>query len=396
MHMNFSEESEKSYFFSQPHQPFFVLAFVSAIITMLIFMLAYKGVLNLAVSPVGFHVYGFTYLMFTPAFFGFLFTTFPRFTSSPAIDRHLYMRIFGFYYIGATLVLLGSIATPVFSGIGMLVVFMGHLMGTRILKDIYQNSRMDDKHDVFWILTAMGMGVAAHFLFIIAALFYNPIMGFATELSIYLFLFLLTFSVAQRMVPFFSHSMEGRNGYLMKTIFGLLVLHVLMEGIYTNSSFIVDLLIGLLIGKEVLRWKLPFPNSNPLLWILHIALFWVPVAFIASALVNLVTLISGANFLALDIHMLILGFVLTIMIGFGTRVTIGHSGNIMQADKWTSLLFYGTQVVVLLRILVSLVAALGWNFMILFDITATAWLLLFIGWAVRFFAVLITGKRLTS
>jgi uncharacterized protein involved in response to NO len=94
--------------------------------------------------------------------------------------------------------------------------------------------------------------------------------------------------------------------------------------------------------------------------------------------------------------MLILGFVLTIMIGFGTRVTIGHSGNMMQADKWTTLLFYGTQVVVLLRILVSLVAALGWNFMVLFDITATAWLILFIGWAARFFAVLITGKKLTS
>jgi len=67
----------------------------------------------------------------------------------------------------------------------------------------------------------------------------------------------------------------------------------------------------------------------------------------------------------------------------------------MQADRWTTLLFYGTQLVVLLRILLSLVATLGWNFMILFDITATVWLLLFIGWAVRFFAVLITGKKLS-
>ncbi|HIC99687.1 MAG TPA: hypothetical protein EYP08_08775, partial [Pyrodictiaceae archaeon] len=40
------------------------------------------------------------------------------------------------------------------------------------------------------------------------------------------------------------------------------------------------------------------------------------------------------TFLALDIHMLLLGFVFTILIGFGTRVTIGHSGNMMQADKW--------------------------------------------------------------
>jgi len=394
MHMNFSEESENSYFFSQPHQPFFILAFITAIVTMFIFMLAYKGVLHMAVSPVSFHVYGFAYLMFTPAFFGFLFTTFPRFTATPAIKKQHYMRIFGFYYIGAILVLLGSIVTPVFSGIGMAVVFMGHLMGADILRKIYKNTAMEDKHDIFWILTAMGIGVAAHFLFIIAALFYPPLMGLSTELSIYLYLFLLTFSVAQRMVPFFSHCMVERNDYLIKTIFGLLVLHVLLEGIYTNSSFIADLLIGLLIGKELLRWELPFPNANPLLWILHIALFWIPVAFIVSGLINLVALFSGTNFLALDIHMLILGFVFTIMIGFGTRVTIGHSGNMMQADRLTTILFYGTQAVVLLRILISLIAALGWNFMILFDISATAWLVLFIGWAVRFFAVLITGKKL--
>ncbi len=396
MRMNFSEESEQSYFFSQPHQPFFILSFVSAIVTMLIFMLAYKGVLHIAVSPVWFHIYSFTYLMFTPAFFGFLFTTFPRFTATPPIEQNVYMRIFSFYYIGATLVLLGSIVTPVFSGLGMVVVFAGHLMGTRILGNIYRTTGMEDKHDVFWILTAMRIGVAAHFLFIVSAFFYHPLMGLSTEISTYLFLFLLTFSVAQRMVPFFSHCMVERNDYLMKTLFGLLIAHIVLEGIYTNSSFIVDIVIGLLVGKELLRWKLPFPNPDPLLWILHAALLWVPVAFLLSGAVNLVTLLSGIDFLAMDIHMLVLGFVLTIMIGFGTRVTIGHSGNLMQADRWMTALFYGTQAVVALRIMVSLAAAFGWDFMLLFDISATAWLLLFIVWAYRFFAVLISGKKLHS
>jgi len=67
----------------------------------------------------------------------------------------------------------------------------------------------------------------------------------------------------------------------------------------------------------------------------------------------------------------------------------------MQADKWTIRLFYWTQVVVGMRILVSLAAAFGWNYMVLFDISVTVWLLMFIAWAVRFFAVLISGKKLT-
>jgi uncharacterized protein involved in response to NO len=190
--------------------------------------------------------------------------------------------------------------------------------------------------------------------------------------------------------------MVGRNDYLLKVVFTLLLLHIVLEGVYTNSSFIVDILVGVLIGKELLRWKLQFPNPNPLLWILHTALYWIPIAFIVGGLTNLVSLTTGISFLALDIHILILGFVFTILIGFGTRVTIGHSGNMMQADKWTIRLFYWTQVVVGMRILVSLVAAFGWNFMVLFDISVTVWILMFIAWAVRFFEVLINGKKLTT
>ncbi|MCD6212750.1 MAG: NnrS family protein, partial [Sulfurovum sp.] len=331
----------------------------------------------------------------TPAFLAFLFTTFPRFASTPVIEKKEYMSVFSLYYLGSAIFVLGSIASPVLSAIGMIIIFTGHVMGMLILKNIYTTTTMEDKHDIHWILLAMQFGVFAHFLYIVAQLFYMPLMGLSMEISIYLYLFLLTFSVAQRMVPFFSHSMVGRNDHLLKVVFVLLLLHVLLEGLYTHSSFIVDIALGLLIGKELLRWKLQFPNPNPLLWILHTALYWVPIAFLIGGLTNFISLLTGISFLALDIHILILGFVFTILIGFGTRVTIGHSGNTMQADKWTVRLFYWTQVVVAMRILVSLAVAFGWNYMVLFDISVTVWLIMFIAWAVRFFAVLISGKKLS-
>ena len=396
MHMNFSEDSQHSYFFSQPHQPFFVLAFVNAIVTMLIFMLSYKGVLHMSIGPSDFHAYGFTYLLFTPAFFGFLFTTFPRFASTPIIEKPIYMRVFSFYYIGSTLFLLGSIVSPLLSAIGMVTLLIAHILGYLILNNIYKTTEMEDTQDIYWIRTAMGFGLVAHTIFIIGQLFLPSLVGFSTEISTYLYLFLLAFSVAQRMVPFFSHCMVAKNENLLKQIFILLSLHILLEGIYTNSSFIVDFIIAYLVGKELLRWELPFPNPNPLLWVLHIALYWVPVAFLFSALANLISLTLGVYFLALDIHVIVLGFVFTILIGFGTRVTLGHSGNQMFADKYTTMLFVWTQVVVGLRILTSFAAAFGINFMILFDITATAWLIMFIAWSVRFLKVLVQGKKLTD
>ena len=395
MHMKFSEDPKSNYFFSQPHQPFFVLAFVNAIIAMLVFLLSYKGILNLAITPSSYHGYSITYLMFTPAFLAFLFTTFPRFSSTPPVEIKRYMRVFTFYYLGSILYVLGSIVSPVFSGAAMVLIFIAQLIGVDILRNMYETTTMEDKQDIYWILLAMKLGLLSHFLFIIAELFNMPLMTLSTEISIYLYLFLLTFTVAQRMVPFFSHCMIEKNEKLLTIVFSLLVLHILLESIVTHGSFIIDLALGYIIGKELLRWKLPFPNPNPLLWILHIAMYWIPVAFILAALSNLLTLITGADFLFLDIHVLMLGFVFTMLIGFGTRVTIGHSGNQMQADNWVKGLFIWTQVVVIIRLLTSIVSAFGWNFTVLFDISATVWMILFIAWALRFFAVLIKGKKLT-
>jgi len=391
--MQFSEDSQHSYFISQPHQPFFVLAFINALITMLIFMLSYKGIINLSISPTDYHSYGLLFLLFTPAFFAFLFTTFPRFSSTPAIDKKVYMRIFNFYYIGSILFVLGSLISPILSSIGMIVVFIGHILGMLVLKKIYTTTQLEDKDDIYWILLATQFGVLSHFVFILGQLFFSTFIGFALEIAIYLFLFLLSFSVAQRMVPFFSHAMIEKNKQLLKHITILIVLHILFEGFLSHSSFIVDFLLALLIGKELLRWKLPFPKDNPLLAILHISLYWVPLAFALAGVTNFISLFSPITFLALDIHVLALG---TILIGFGTRVTLGHSGNMMQADTWVSYLFYWTQVVVLVRILVSIVAAFGWNFIVLFDISVITWIIMFIAWAVRFFAVLIKGKKLVN
>jgi uncharacterized protein involved in response to NO len=156
------------------------------------------------------------------------------------------------------------------------------------------------------------------------------------------------------------------------------------------------MILAYLTGKELWQWKLPFPNPNPLIWILLLALYWVPISFLIASISNFLSLLHGTNFLSLDIHTLALGFFFTMLIGFGTRVTLGHSGNIMRADRLTTTLFYWTQVVVATRILTSLAVANSWGFIVFFDITLTVWMVMFGLWASRFFAVLINGKKLES
>ena len=383
------------YFLSQPHQPFFVLGFVNALLSMFIFMLLFKGILISEILPRDYHAYSLLYLMFTPAFLAFIFTTYPRFSATPPIEKVVYLTILTPFVVGSLLVLLGITLFSTLMGMGMVITLIGHLLAVNILRKIYNATTMSDKHDLFWILIAMALGGLSHLLFVIGYLWAIPgLIGFAIQVGVYLYLFLLAFSVAQRMVPFFSHCTVERDPNLLKTMAILLAGRVVLETIHPHLSFIADFALMYLVGLHLISWNLPFPNPNPLLWILHLALFWVPIGFGIAGLSNVIAIFTQSNMLFLDIHLLVLGFVFTILIGFGTRVTLGHSGNAMVADRWTTILFYWTQVVVISRMMTSVITALGWNFLFWFDITITVWMVLFGIWASRFFGVLIFGKKL--
>ncbi len=384
-------------FLSQPHQPFFVLAFSNAILSMFMFALFSKGITTPTLPIPNYHTYSLIYLLFTPAFLGFLFTTFPRFSGTLPIEKIVYMTIVVPFATGSLLFIFGSISYSAIVTLAMVITLIGHLLAINILRKIYNSSIMKDNRDMFWILISMAIGGGSHLIFIIGYLFEsNFIIDFSIQMAIYLYLFMVTFSVAQRMVPFFSHATGEKDLNLIKIVAMLLGLHVILETIVPHLSFIVDFILVYIIGNELLNWELPFPNKNPLLWILHLALFWIPTAFLFSGLSNLISIFTEANFLFLDIHILVLGFILTILIGFGTRVTLGHSGNQLIADEWTKILFYWTQVVVISRIITSIIFAFDWDFLFWFDITITVWLVLFGIWAFKFFKVLIFGKKLDN
>jgi uncharacterized protein involved in response to NO len=277
----------------------------------------------------------------------------------------------------------------------MILMFIGNLLAVKILLNVYNSSVHEEKKDQEWILIGMAFGLFAHLLSILS-IWLPTLHNFSIQISIYLYLFIVIFAVAQRMVPFFSHATVKKNKERFKVVIGLIALHVILETIQEGSSFFVDMILAYLIGKELWQWKLPFPNPNPLVWILLIALYWVPVSFALASITNFLSLMNGTNFLSLDIHALALGFFFTILIGFGTRVTLGHSGNLMKADRLTTILFYWTQLVVATRILTSLAVANSWGFIVFFDIALTVWMVMFGLWASRFFAVLIFGKKLES
>ncbi len=384
-------EPKLHYFFTQPHQPFFVLGIVSALLFMLLFLLSYKGVLVPTVDPVALHAYSLIFIVFTSFFQGFLLTTFPRFSQIPELTPQLYLTNFTLMGTGTLLFALGAFTSQWIMISGVVLLILGALYTFALFWQIYRASPLPDLYDQFWIMMGFGAGIEAHLLYLFYFLSKAPILfGLANLTGIFLFLLIVSYSVAQRMVPFFSHKLIEKNKRLLPILFVLLGSKILFDAFGLKVGFLFTFVAGLLLAQEIyLRWKIPFAKGMPILWILHLSLYWLPPALILGSLSELYELLYGQNFLFLQIHLLMLGYLTTLLIGFATRVTLGHSGNMMQVDHYTKGLFWLTQAVVVGRALYSLS---GWS--PLFDISATLWLLLFGLWAIRYLPVLVWGKRL--
>ncbi len=381
-----------SYFLSQPHQPFFLMGMLNALVFMLLFIPAFRGVIG--VDAKFLHAYSMIFLVFTNFFFGFLYTTFPRFSGTAPIEPRKYLTTALLQLLATLTFLIGIWLQILWYGAALLVAGAFALTLKEFYR-IYQACTLPKK-DQYWLIVGLGIGAMANILFALALvpcrcesnIFYQT----AVDFGIYLYLIFVAFVVAFRMVPFFSHVMVWeRNEKLHIAVFTLFLLHSFLHGLYPKALFLVDLLAALLIAYELKKIALP-RSKEPLLWILHLAIYWLPLGLFLGAIAQFFESFFGWYDFALPLHLLALGFLTTLLIGFGTRVTLGHSGNVLRIDREGVLIFYFTQVVVLGRILFSLAASFG-KISPAFDISATLWILLIVAWLWKYFEILAFGKR---
>lgn len=390
---------KQTYFLSQPHQPFFVFGLVWAIVSMVLFVLSHKGIIALSINENEFHLYSLAFIVFAQFFHGFLFTTFPRFCTAMVIPKEVYIRIVWLYQIGAILFFIGSLLSKWSVLFAMVAVVFANSMAIFTLYWIYKIGQSPFKQDPFWILIAHAIALITHLLWIIAfgiSLIWNFQNWFVLipPILVNFFFVFLTFSVAQRMIPFFSHSQEPKTKYFVETVFGALIVKTFFALItFTVGEAIIGIILAFYLFREFLRWKLHPFNSPAIIWILHLALFWLPLGLLIGSFIQIIEMVYGISFFFAEIHLLVLGFLTTILIGFGTRVTLGHSGQSPDADKVSIALFWWTQVIVFARFALSVDTAFGGTYPWLFDLAACGWILLFIVWGGRYGKTLIFGKK---
>lgn len=391
--------NKQNYFLSQPHQPFFVFGLIWAVVSMILFTLSHKGIIVLSMNENEFHLYSLAFLVFAQFFHGFLFTTFPRFCTAMTIPKEVYVRIVWLYQIGAVLFFVGTLLSKWMILIALFSVLFAHAMAIFTLVWIYKIGQSPLKQDPYWILVAHSITIATHALWVIAytiSLFWDfqTYFPLIVPIIVNFFFVFLTFAVAQRMIPFFSHSQVARTPFFIEIVFGAFIIKTIMALLdWTLVESVVGIVLSFYILREFLRWKLHPFDSPAIVWVLHLALFWLPLGLFVGSLMEIAEYVYKTNFLFAEIHLLVLGFLTTVLIGFGTRVTLGHSGQAPHADRIAIALFWWTQVIVFLRLALSidsgLMGAHGW----LFDAAAFGWIMLFIVWGGRYGKILIYGKQ---
>jgi uncharacterized protein involved in response to NO len=100
---------------------------------------------------------------------------------------------------------------------------------------------------------------------------------------------------------------------------------------------------------QLFYWKPLETRKTPILWILHLGLIMV----ISSLLVDMLALYWNELLVAkASLHLMMAGGLGCISIGMMTRVSLGHTGRFIDADKWMVVAFVSVALGGLVRFLI--------------------------------------------
>lgn len=363
------KETKWQKFTKQPHQMFFLASIVWSIIIMFYSALIYAGIQN--GDFLFLHGTGLMYGVFLNAFLGFLITVIPRYTQGTTVAKKQYIPLWFVYQIAVFIVIF---INPF---IGKLLLMIAILMSGMIFLFTLYNAKLGSQHESVWLSLTFFVGV----------LVFVAHLAWGIDLAWYTMWFLMlpiVVIVSTRMIPsFYSVYFQSPLAQNSKLFTASIVILLWLIGLSKDNSTMVAIFSGLTFLYLLYYFmKLDiYRKAPPIVWILGVGFLWLPIGFLALFIEST----FGLYTLKMSFHIFMVGFVFTLLIGFGTRVILGHSGQSIEADKLTLFLFISTQVIVIFRLLASIFQIMNLPLVsILLYVSFAMWIVLFIIWLVRY------------
>jgi uncharacterized protein involved in response to NO len=318
--------------------------------------------------------------------FGFLLTTFPRWLNRPSIPPRRYVAVAGAVFGGYLLSHVGLLGLPWVLRAGIALMLAGYVVGVATLAGVLRAAEQRNQH-AWSCLAGLCVGVLGLTAFL-GFLCGAPALcaRFAIKLGTFGLLVPVYFTVAHRMVAFFSGNVVPgyavrRPSWSLPLMWPLLLAHLLLDLAHAQAwLWLADAPLALLFGWHALAWQ-PWKAMRPgLLAVLHLAFAWLPVAFALYAAQSLWLFAGHGPVLGLaPLHVLTIGYFGSMLVAMVTRVTQGHSGRPLQMGAVPWACFVLLQAVVLLRVW----AELARDSYLWLIVAACGWLVAFLPWVVR-------------
>lgn len=325
---------------------------------------------------------------------GFLMTALPKWVGAPALVASRYLPTFFAMVVGWLLFYLAAVLGYVFlTGIALIVVAFGWATGGNALAHAARVDNPDKQHAhaaiglVFLgaaMLALAGFGVLSNRPDWVRAVTLFSLWGVIVPVFVV---------VIHRMLPFFSQGpirdfVPYRPMWMLWILLACLGLHGLSSGFVRVSGWagmIVAMTDALAAGVALtltIRWRFRDSFVNRLLATHHVAFAWLGLAFAAFAVQGALAVFGIDWGRQAPLHALSTGFLLLMVFGMLTRVTLGHSGLAIEAGAWIWRGFWILQAAVLLRLLAEFLpaAAIVW----LLPVSAFGILGVFGAWGLRF------------
>lgn len=340
--------------------------------------------LGMSVPPMLLHGYLMLYGFFPLFMLGFIYTAGPRWLGVPPPPLTRYVPIMLGYAAGTMLTLAGgwlpALLLPgnllhMASWAGALALWIGRVRA----------SRSPDRRHAALIAAAFALGLAGHTIGAAWNAGHAAAWQISVEIGLWGFLLPVFLVVSHRMVPFFSSAVLAPYSIwnpptLLFALVGFAWAHGALA-LLGMPSWPVDLAFSAVLAYAVWRWGLAQSFKVPLLAMLHASLAWSAVALALFAFQGFMAW-RGTTLLGFaPLHALTIGFFATMLLGFVTRVTLGHSGRPLVAGRLAWTLYWLVHGIALARVTADIVP--GWQ-QPMYLLASAGALVAFLVWGTRF------------
>lgn len=381
-------------FFSAPHRVMFLGGSVQALVAMGFWSLQtgghYAGLWPVPVWPLlatmplsVWHALLMGSGVFPWFIFGFILTAGPRWQGAADLGQRDFLPPFLSLATGCVLVWL-ALFLPLTLAPGLAAMLVGWAMVARILTRIAGLPAMGREH-IAYAAVAAWLGAAGVGGYLIQTITGDAAWGrLGISLTIWGFLLPVFVTVSHRMLPYFSSAVTPgyavrRPVWALRTLLGASIAHGAMSLFeISHGLWLADLTAMVSAAYLSLAWWQRGVAGNRMVAVLHIAFAWLAPAFALFVLHDL----SPGSVGQAPMHALVIGFFSSMMIGMVSRVTLGHSGRLVRADRAMWSAFCAMQGAAVLRVASDLPLPGGGAVMLW--LSSVAWLAAFGIWAAAY------------